>query len=181
MKNVLPTNMTNVMLEGKPGTGKTTLLKNCADILSSIRIGGFYTEEIRGRGTRVGFTIKTMDGHSGVLSHVSFKAGPRVGKYRVDIPAFEKIGVQSLEKALTDSDVVFIDEIGKMELFSPLFRKAVLRCLDSIIPVFATVMSGPHPFTDSIKARADVQLIKVTSENRDEIARTLLEKINAVK
>lgn len=169
--------MNNTLLEGQPGIGKTTLLRTIADRLSSWPIGGFFTEEIREKGQRVGFRIETFAGQSGVLSHVDQKSGPRVGRYRVDIPTFEGIGVEGLVKALQESDIILFDEIGKMELFSNRFREIVLRCLDADKPVLATVMSYSQSFVDQIRARPDVQLIKVTIHNRDELANKLVQQI----
>ncbi len=50
-----------VLLTGRPGCGKTTLIKRVVNELA-VPAGGFYTEEIRERGERVGFKIITLDG-----------------------------------------------------------------------------------------------------------------------
>jgi nucleoside-triphosphatase len=171
--------MNNILIQGEPGVGKTTLLCTIADSISNRRIGGFFTREIREKGVRVGFRIDTYDNQSGTLSHIAYTTGPRVGKYRVDVSAFEKIGVQALKKALEDADVILIDEIGKMELYSEKFKEAVLRCLDSPKPLVATVMSRSYPFVDQIKVRQDVELMRVTFENRNSIADQLIRKITA--
>jgi len=163
----------NILLEGKPGVGKTTLLLKIADVISPKNIGGFYTREIRENNIRVGFSIDTFDGLTGILSHVNLKEGPQVGKYRVDLDSFEEIGVYELRRALLNSDVILIDEIGKMELFSESFKKILIRCLDSDKPVISTVMSRPHTFVDKIKTRDDVEVISVTIENRNKIANKL--------
>ena len=161
--------MTNIFLEGRPGIGKTTLLRTIADRIAFLGIGGFYTEEIREQGRRVGFRIETFTGQSGIFAHVAYSTGPRVGKYRVDMATFEKIGVNGLKQALTESQIILIDEIGKMELFSKEFQEIVLRCLDSVKPLIATVMSRSHPFVDRVKARPDVHWVNVTVENRDKL------------
>ena len=169
--------MNNILLEGKPGIGKTTLLRTIAERISYLGIGGFYTQEIRENSKRVGFCIDTFSGYSGVLSHVAFNTGPRVGKYRVDVPSFEKIGVYGLERDLFESRVILIDEIGKMELFSERFKEVLLRCFDSDKYVIATVMSRPHLFVDLLKDRPDVKLLKVTLENRNQLALTIIKEI----
>ena len=169
--------MNNILLQGDPGVGKTTLLCTIADSISYRQIGGFFTREIREKGVRVGFRIDTFDNQSGILSHVKYTSGPRVGKYRVDVTAFEEIGVQALVKALEKADVILIDEIGKMELYSEKFKEAVLRCLDSPKPLVATVMSRSYPFVDRLKAREDVELIKVTFENRNQLVDELIRKL----
>ncbi|MDY6989638.1 MAG: NTPase [Thermodesulfobacteriota bacterium] len=171
--------MNNVLLEGEPGIGKTTLLRKIAEGISHLGIGGFYTQEIREKGRRVGFRIETFSGESGILSHARFKAGPRVGRYRVDVPGFERIGVAGLERTVSESTVILIDEIGKMELFSKRFKEIVNHCLDSEKPVLATVMSRSHPFVDGLKSRSDVELLEVTTGNRDQLASTLIEETMA--
>ena len=72
-------------------------------------------------------------------------------KYRIDVAAFENVCIAELERALQISTTIFIDEIGKMELYSNTFKNILLRCLDSNKPVIATVMSRPHPFVDKLK------------------------------
>ncbi len=167
----------NILIQGLPGVGKTTLVRAIAERLSGFRFGGFYTEEIRDRGRRVGFRIQTWSGETGILSHKSFKKGPRVGTYRVDVSGFEALGVTALEKALRTSDIILIDEIGKMELFSRRFQEVVMRCLDSPKPVLATVMSRSHPFVDRIKSRPDSHVVNVTVQNRDDLVVTLSRQI----
>ncbi|MDY6949902.1 MAG: NTPase [Thermodesulfobacteriota bacterium] len=169
--------MNNVLLEGDPGVGKTTLLRKIAEGISHLGIGGFHTQEIREKGRRVGFRIETFSGESGILSHTKFKTGPRVGKYRVDVPGFERIGVGGLERALSESTVILIDEIGKMELFSERFKEVVTQCLDSEKVVLATIMSRSHPFVDGLKIRYNVEVLKVTIGNRVQLESKLIKEI----
>lgn len=160
----------NYFLVGRPGVGKTTVLRQIAQRLTAVRIGGFFTQEIRAGGARVGFRVETFSGLSATLAHVARQQGPRVGKYGVDLATFERIGVAGLEQAIEQADVILVDEIGKMELFSQRFRQAIVVALDSDKPVLATVMARPDPFVDALKARADVRLLEVTPLNRDRLA-----------
>ncbi|MBA7574028.1 hypothetical protein ES708_15830 [subsurface metagenome] len=57
----------NVLLTGRPGIGKTTLIKKVID-MTSLSKGGFYTEEIREAGQRVGFSLTTLDGRKSMLA-----------------------------------------------------------------------------------------------------------------
>jgi len=63
-----------LLLTGKPGTGKTALIKE-ALAGTKVRAGGFYTEEMRAGGAREGFRLVTLDGQSTVLAHVGI-SGP---------------------------------------------------------------------------------------------------------
>jgi len=166
----------NFLLTGRPGVGKTTLMARVVE-RSGLKAGGFYTQELREQNTRVGFAITTLSGRQGLLSHVRLKSPYRVGKYGVTLEDLEGIGVEEIQRALQESQLVVIDEIGKMELFSQKFRDAVLAALDSEKPVLATVMQGSSPFTDNVKRRHDVELFEVTLKNRDELVEVIVDKL----
>jgi nucleoside-triphosphatase len=67
-----------VLVTGRPGCGKTTLIKRVLDELPQ-RFGGFYTGEIRDHGTRVGFKVVALEGGEAVFAHVDFTTPERVG------------------------------------------------------------------------------------------------------
>ena len=169
--------MNNFLLEGVPGIGKTTLLYKIALKISHLCIGGFYTREIRENMQRVGFRIDTFSGQSGILSHLNINNGPRVGKYGVDVTSFETIGVTELIRALVESGVILVDEIGKMELYSNQFKEIILRCFDSEKILIATIMSRSHPFVDRLKNRSDVKMTEITLQNRDKLESVLVNEI----
>ena len=161
------------LLTGGPGVGKTTLIKQAID-KAQVNAGGFFTEEIRAGGVRQGFRIVTMDGRSAILAHIDFKSPFRVSKYGVDIESLDTVGVAALKDAIRECDVVVIDEIGKMELFSPAFKDAVLEALDSKKRVLGTIMFTSHPWADGIKRHPDVALITVTRANRQQVLEQVL-------
>jgi len=171
--------MNNFLLEGEPGVGKTTLLYNIAKKISHLDIGGFYTKEIRENKKRVGFRIDTFSDRSGILSHINLNHGPRVGKYKVNVSEFEIIGVTELKRALLESRVILVDEIGKMELYSNQFKEIIMRCFDSPKILIATIMAHAHPFVDSLKKRPDIKLMRVTRENRDKLELALINEIRS--
>ena len=149
------------LLTGRPGTGKTSLVRQAVAELKG-KVGGFYTEEIRVQGTRLGFKLITLDGQEAVLAHVDFHGRHRVGKYGVDVDALERVGVPALAEAIRQRDVIVIDEIGKMELFSNRFREVVLEAIQSGKRVLGTIMLAPHPWADDIKRQPQVKLVEVT-------------------
>jgi nucleoside-triphosphatase len=171
-----------LLLTGRPGVGKTTIIKAVVQALGE-QADGFYTEEIRERGRRQGFRLVGLRGERGILAHVKFKGRgrPRVGRYGVDVSTVDQIGATAIERAVSQGRTVIIDEIGKMELFSDAFKNAVLTALDGQSPVIATVMARPHPWVDALKARPDVTLWEVTLENRDEMAARFLDRLNSAQ
>jgi len=156
------------LLSGEPGSGKTTIIKEVLDKVG-MSAGGFYTEEIRSRGTRQGFQIVTLDGRNAVLAHSGMSGPYRVSKYGVDIRGMDEVAVPAIREAIRICDIVVIDEIGKMELFSPAFRDAVTEALESEKKVLGTIMLAANPWADGIKRRAEVEIIRVTRANRSDV------------
>ena len=162
-----------LLLTGKPGTGKTALIKE-AIAKTKVRGGGFYTEEIRTGGIRQGFIITTLAGQEAILAHVNISSPYQVSKYKVDVDSLNRVGVSALRQALKESELIVIDEIGKMELLSPQFREAVTQAIGSAKKVLGTIMLNPHPFADGIKRRPEVRTLLVTRDNRDEVIGEIL-------
>ena len=169
-----------ILLSGRPGCGKTTLVKRLVNYLAQ-SAGGFYTEEIRDRGTRVGFKIATLDGDEVVFAHVEIESSARLGKYWLDLPALEAVGVRAMREAVQRGRLVVIDEIGPMEIRSPVFRETVKEALDSKAPLLATIFARSLPFTDMIKSRDDVVVIEVRPDNRERMVSELAEKLREEK
>ncbi len=161
-----------VLLSGRPGIGKTTLIKQLVVSLPG-RSGGFYTQEIRHQGRRVGFEIVTLQGSRATLAHIGRAAGPRVGKYRVNVENVTAVAVPAIQQAIAEADYVVIDEIGRMELFSTAFQEAVMQAISSPKPVLGTVMLRPNPVVDSLRRVTNVDIVKVTVTNRDTLAETV--------
>jgi nucleoside-triphosphatase len=162
-----------LLLTGQPGSGKTALIKE-ALARTEVKGGGFYTEEIRTGGIRQGFRIATLDGQEAVLAHVDISSPHQVSKYRVDIGALERVGVSALRQALAESDLIVIDEIGKMELLSPRFKEVVTQAMNSGKKVLGTIMLNPHPFADEIKHHPQAEVLPLTRDNRTEVMKKVL-------
>ena len=160
-----------LLLTGRPGVGKTTVIKKVTEGLGW-QAGGFYTEEIRDAdGRRTGFRLITLDGNEAVMAHVDLRSQtrPQVSRYGVDVSAIEDVGVAALRKAMASDQVVFVDEIGKMELFCNAFRQAIEDAVEGDHTVIGTVMTGARPWVDHLKANDQVVVWQVTAENRDEM------------
>ncbi|MGH3118558.1 MAG: NTPase [Gaiellales bacterium] len=174
----MPERPARILLEGRPAVGKTTVARRLAALLreAGVPLAGFITEEIRDGGRRVGFALETFDGAQAVLAHVELPGPPRVGKYGVDLAAFERLALPALSN-LPDGGVVLIDELGKMELASERFRTAVSDLLESLVALVATVHVVRNPFTDELKRRPGIELTRVTASNRDELPASLAARL----
>lgn len=162
-----------VLLTGKPGSGKTTLIKTLLERLP-YPAGGFYTQEIRQAGTRKGFQIVTLEGIEATLAHVELKSPWRVGKYGVDLSVLDGLAVDSITSAMRDKQLLIIDEIGPMELLSQKFRQAVLEALKSQITMLGTIVERKIPFTEKLKSLPNVTVIQVRRDNFDATANQML-------
>jgi nucleoside-triphosphatase len=164
---------TNILLTGQPGSGKTTLIKRVID-QADFDVGGFFSNEMRRGNQRVGFTLDTMNGRRGILAHVDLGTEHRVGKYYVDVASLNAVGVKAIQKAMDNSEVIVIDEIGKMELLSEQFRAILLDALANPKPVLGSIMQGKHELTDQIKERDDVAVFEVTEESRSYLTNEII-------
>lgn len=165
-----------ILLTGEPQTGKTFLIKRILSHLSC-QTGGFYTEEIRDKGKRVGFQMVTLDGRQAVLAHTSLDSPFRVGRYGVDMSVLDSIGVDCLMKAVNNKRLIAIDEIGPMEILSDKFRDAILDLLARDVLIFGAIVNRSTPFTDIIKSRVDVIVVEVHKGNQETVFEYVLQLI----
>lgn len=167
------------LLTGHPQSGKTTIIRKVVDELGDLA-GGFYTEEIFGAGGRKGFFLITLEGQKAILAHKDIQASPtcRIGRYGVDMHVLETLGVGALQQALKTKKVVVIDEIGKMELLSPLFRETVMQAILGPCIILGTILYKPHPHADLFKTLAQVNLREVNLRTRDSLPQELLAEIH---
>ena len=154
----------NFVVTGRPGSGKTTIVMRVAEEMRNrgFIIRGILTPEIRVKGSRTGFAVRAIDtGEERIFASIRFRGYPRVGKYGVRVDIFESVALPALDRAL-EGDIILIDEIGKMELLSETFVKAVYRALDSPKIVLATMGKGlGHPIETTIKRRRDTRVFFV--------------------
>jgi len=171
----------HIFLTGPPRIGKTTVILKVVDELKlkDIRVGGMISQEIRERGIRVGFKIMDLGtNREGILAHVKRENGPRVGKYRVCLEDLSGVGAKAILRACREADLIVIDEVGPMELYSKEFKEAVLEALNSDKMVLGTIhYRARTSFTNAIRRREDVELIEVTYGNRDKLPRIIIGKI----
>jgi nucleoside-triphosphatase len=156
----------NLLLTGRPGVGKTTLIKEISEALKPFHPVGFYTDEIREGGVRKGFELVTLDGRRQVLSHVGIKGPYRVGKYGVDIAGFEAF-LDAIDFLNPATGLVIVDEIGKMECLSDKFRTLLREILNLQKPLIATIALRGGGIIAEIKGRRETTLLEVTARNRD--------------
>lgn len=171
----------NIFITGEPKSGKSTLLQNLiTNIPNKV---GFVTNEIRDDNGRIGFEIKTHTGKKTVLAHIDFKTEQKVSKYFVNTEHLESLIPEVSD--FGNTNFLYLDEVGEMQLFSNKFKNLVLQYLNSPNTCLAAISYVFHnDFTESIKERDDVILVKISTENREEQEKflsQLLKKIEKAK
>lgn len=167
----------NFFITGAPSSGKTTVIKKLISLLNH-PANGFYTEEERLGGKRVGFMMNTIDGNKGHLAHQDIRSEFNIRRYGVSLENIDAIAVPAI--APRGNNIIIIDEIGKMECFSKVFRRAANEALDSPNIVVGTITFGGDEFILGIKNRGDIEIHEVTADNRDLLPALILRKISGL-
>jgi nucleoside-triphosphatase THEP1 len=168
-----------ILITGPPRSGKSTLISTVVSQLSRIGyvISGFFTPEVRLNQNRIGFDIKDIkSGKNFTLSRIgNLKSSYQVGKYQVDIASFEEYLADNLNVEEGDSDLLVIDEIGKMELGSKVFIDLLYHWFQSEMNIVASIGQNlHHPVVNCIHHREHVLEYSINVENRDIILDTIL-------
>ncbi len=170
----------HLLITGRPRTGKTTLICELINLWPG-KCGGFVTEEIREKGERIGFRLRTLDGQIAILASIHLASPYRVSRYGVDVDSLDRIGVEAVYRAVASKEIVVIDEIGKMELYSEKFKQAVLAALNSPKRVLGVIHLASLPFLNMIRSRPDVVLFEVNGQNNEEIKKSIISLIESGK
>ncbi len=171
-----------VLISGRPGVGKTTVFMKVIDMLrgEGVRVGGFTCPEVRVGGIRIGFDIVDLGtGEKSVLSRVcgsGLTSSLRVGKYCVNPEAW-RIGCAAVSNALSNADLIAIDEVGPMELMIPKLKECIEAVLlnDSVTALLVVHRRIANQVKRRVKGQA--KLFWVTMENRDRLPNILFNQI----
>ena len=159
-----------ILITGPPRSGKSTLISKLIEHYSKkqISVYGFSTPEVREGRRRIGFDIEEISSKEREkLARVdSTNSEYRLGKYSVYVKRFEDI-ISKLESIrIQEEDLIIIDEIGKMELFSIKFQKYIKTIFSLNLPIIATIgLTLKHPIKDYLLQLPDINLFNLNHEN----------------
>ena len=186
--------MKKILLTGQPKSGKSYLLKKLINELQKNKqnqINGIITNELQFMGNRIGIQVRDINSNSEevhILAIKKFhnkkynnKSAKILSSYLVDPKIFEKIAIPIINNSIKLSlkkipNLLIIDEIGKMELFSSKFKKKIKELFEEqkdplvseYLQILATVpISEDVPFVEKLKLQNDVEIIIIDKENRN--------------
>ncbi|XP_037939529.1 nucleoside-triphosphatase THEP1-like isoform X1 [Teleopsis dalmanni] len=173
---------TNIVLTGKPGVGKTTLIKSIIDHLQqcgTIGCCGFYTNETRDTANeRTGFEIITLDGKESTLAKTfTFDdvRRPKIGKYSVYVENVDAVALAIRNAPM--NKLLVLDEIGKMELMSKSFRSTVNDVIDHTLLLATIPLIYSIPMLERLRSSPNTKLFCITKSNRNTIFKEIVDCI----
>lgn len=172
-----------ILITGLPGCGKSTLISRIIDYYTkhNFIIHGFITPEVREHDKRIGFDIiDIFSGEKSQLARVGkFNTKYRLGKYNIFIDKFDKFMEKTLNLEKTQFDLIIIDEIGKMELFSEGFQEIIKRIFNTDISIIATIgLNLRHSLKNYLLDIPSVHLLKLNPQNFNLIFKEVISVIS---
>lgn len=168
----------NILITGIPKIGKSTLLRKIiANIPNKV---GFVTNEILGEMGRIGFEMETHLGNKAVVAHTDFQSLNKVSKYSVSIENLDSLIPEV--SIFGNREVLYLDEISKIQIFSKSFQTLVLSYLNSKNTCICTIANIHHNnFIESILNREDIILVEISPENREEKEKFILQLLGKIE
>ncbi|XP_070180929.1 cancer-related nucleoside-triphosphatase homolog isoform X2 [Littorina saxatilis] len=181
-----------ILLTGPPGVGKTTLVQKACTALKETNtpVQGFYTEEVRSGGRRIGFDVVTLCGNRGPLARIDSDGSGqqqrehKVGQYSVKLNAFEQTALPVLRipaSSSTAPPVIVVDEVGKMEMFSTTFvqmvRTLVSRGNTTVLATIPIPKGRPIPLVEELRSHKDAHVFEISKSNRDSLLQDIVSAV----
>lgn len=163
-----------VLLTGLPKSGKSTMLASLITDVHSKH--GMSSPEVRENGERIGFDLLDAGDNAAILSRVGTPTDYPVGRYYVDLVSLEQF-IEPLFK-YTSEQLLFIDEIGQMQLYSERFKSLVRDYLIAPNDFIGTISQVyEHSFIHDLRESKDILFCAVTPDNREPLKTALAEAL----
>ncbi|MDR0917036.1 MAG: nucleoside-triphosphatase [Oscillospiraceae bacterium] len=171
----------HVFLTGEIGIGKSTALNKFLR-----EYGADYDGIVTAYDRREGDRVLSMYRADSRIAREEWENVPCARVIGDDLEIYAEVFDGFGTEVLLNSgkrELILMDELGTMEERAPLFKAAVLRLLDGDVPVYGVVKLRNAPFLDAVRAHAQVEVITVTADNRDEVPKLLRERfaLNATR
>lgn len=169
-----------LLLSGEPRVGKTTALKKIIEMIGKDNCIGFYTEEICDELDRIGFDCVSLDGTRIRIADINLNSDTKIGRYGIDIVAFENFIMQIISNSFSSNKIIVIDEIGPMQLLSTKFKEQLNNILNGSNYVIGTIFYKEHPDIDEIKRIPGIKIYALTKDNRNGVLEKIFHEIKGL-
>lgn len=169
----------NILITGKVGVGKTTIVKHLLHKIS-IPWGGYFTERVVEGKTTLAHRMVTSDGRAKIFADRSWVNLPQFGPMGVRVDVFEQLGVDILRKARQTAELIVMDEIGIMERNAKHFQQEVIACFGCPLPVIAVMKNSATDKWLALMSPDDYQIYNVIPQNRDTVFYDILELLQSI-
>ncbi|MEG1255322.1 nucleoside-triphosphatase [Clostridium sp.] len=169
-----------VLFSGYPRIGKTTILKKIVQMIGECNCIGFYTEEVRNGFDRIGFDCVSLDGKRQRIADVDLQSDVRIGRYGINIKAFEDFALQTISNYSSRNKIIIIDEIGPIQLLSTKFKQQIGNILSGTNCVIGTIFYDKHPDIDEMKKLPGIKIYSINNENRNTISENIFHEIQGL-
>lgn len=157
-----------VLLTGLPGEGKTTVLTRFLEQYTQDCFWIISKELRETPEERIGFEALTSEGERGIFAHKRLiESDQLIGTYRVDLPTIDRLFTDPILRALQhDVRPLVLDEIGRMQILSPAFIRAIDMLFASSHHVLATIRHGDD-WAEPYKRHPNAVVFSVSRDNRE--------------
>jgi len=157
-------------ITGLPGSGRTDLLLTIVKMLEAdnVKVGGVITEPVEEEGKVTGFKmVDYITKEEALIAGTRIQSRARIEEFGIDLDTLGVFSVNAIKRAVFNSDLVIIDEIGRIQLKSEYFNKAVLNALKSNKPIIMTIYRRSRSsLLQEIRRRDDIRMLEVTPVNK---------------
>ena len=158
---------------GRTGTGKTKVINTLHYRLLSdnISMGGVLTRDIKNHGKRIGIEIHNIStGINYEIANINRKTGPRLQKFRINLENIDNYLIKELNDSSLNADLIIIDMIGPMELFSIEFCELIKKLLKQEKKILCAIQTKyNHPIIKEIKELESSKLYDLNEKHKVEV------------
>ena len=167
----------HLFLTGDKQVGKSTLLRRLIEA-RKLDCAGFETRAFFLNGERRGFTLHGRIEMPPYQNDCICCARIEEKRAVPVLPVFEENGVLILKRSLASpAPFLLMDELGRLEREASGFIVQIEACLDADKRVLGVLQKCNSAHVARIAQRADVTVLTVTPENRDELLEWLCREL----
>ncbi|MBC7194269.1 MAG: hypothetical protein H5U37_01210 [Caldisericia bacterium] len=161
----------NIFIEGEIKSGKSYILNSILRKLN-INYGGFITYPFYENSLRLGFKIKDILTQEEEICAIHNSDGNLI----IFKNAFDNLGVNALNNALLNSELIVMDELGFLEEVSKKFKDKVIEVLNREKIVIGVIKEKKNSFLNEISKMG--KIYKVSFSNKEEIINEIVKEVS---